>query len=92
VSAFAETLRAGRRYGTQAWILHMLRRAEPSEAYPAMLFTSFEAYAHRIDPLSKHPWLSAKEGKMGKCEECNNLELLRKHIPLLDLLRIISFL
>jgi len=30
-------LRAGRRYGTQAWFLHMLRRAEPSEAYPTTL-------------------------------------------------------
>jgi len=24
-------------YGTQAWLLHMFRRAEPSEAYPTTL-------------------------------------------------------
>jgi hypothetical protein len=34
----------GRRYGTQAWLLHMLRRAEPSEAYPTTLLMSFEGY------------------------------------------------
>jgi len=30
-------LHAEVRYGTQAWLLHMLRRTEPSEAYPTTL-------------------------------------------------------
>jgi hypothetical protein len=65
----------GRRYGTQAWLLHKLRRAEPSEAQPTALLRSFEGYPPRIHPRSKDPclraevcfstqaWLSAYEGE-----------------------------
>jgi len=41
-------LHAEVRYGTQAWLLHMLRKAEPSEAYPTVLVQSFEGYPLRI--------------------------------------------
>ena len=49
--------------GESPWPLHMLQRAEPSEAYPTTLLQSFEGYPLRIHPRSERPWLSALEGK-----------------------------
>jgi len=31
-------------HGLNLWVLHMLRRAEPPEAYPTKLLMSFEGY------------------------------------------------
>ena len=40
--------------------LHMLHRAEPSEAYPTTLFQSFEGYPLHIHPRSERPCLHAE--------------------------------